>query len=144
MNKLRDRLYSGSRGWIARTFITLLAVGTVVVSVFALTGSTASAQNQDIAAIQLEPLRSTRGAATVPYRVTAVADRAIEGTLQIRVVNQNVTFEFPLALAANTEISQLLAIPVESDFIGEINANLVVDGTSVGSDELFGLSLIHI
>lgn len=138
MNKLRDRLYGGSRGWIARTFITLLAVGTVVVSVFALTGSTASAQNQDIAAIQLEPLRSTRGAATVPYRVTAVADRAIEGTLQIRVVNQNVTFEFPLALAANTEISQLLAIPVESDFIGEINANLVVDGTSVGSDELFG------
>lgn len=102
-------------------------------------GPPAAAQDQDIASIDLEPLRTIVGASTIPYRVTVVSDRAIEGTLQIRVDDQNLTYEFPLALAANTEISQLVEIPVEqNDFIGRIVANLIVDGVSVGEDEDFG------
>ncbi len=93
--------------------------------------SAASAQDQDIASIDLDPLRSSNGASTVPYRVTVVSDRAIEGILQIRVVDQNISFEYPLALAANTEVSQLIGIPSNNGFGGPVEVNLLVDGTSV-------------
>ena len=124
----------GWRAVPATLALVLVSLGLVLSS-----QQPAAAQNAaDIASIDLEPLRSTFGASSVPYRITVVSDRAVEGTLQIRVAEQSLTFEFPLALAANTEISQLVAIPVQNEWIGEISVNLLVDGTSVAERTEFG------
>lgn len=137
MTNRRCNISSMKKAGIGRRILWTFALALIVGAVFGSTASPAAAQNQDIAAIDLEQLRSVNGASTVPFEVTVVSDRAIEGMLQVRASEQGVTFDFPLALAANTEISQLVQIPVEDSFIGDVTADLIVDGTSVGEDDLF-------
>ncbi len=115
----------------------VLATLTVVLSLALVVQTPAAAQDddQDIAAIDIEVLRSPIGAELVPVRVTVVSRRAIEADLVISSEASNISWELPLALAANNEISQLVAVPATPGFFGQLDASLVADGERIADAE---------
>lgn len=117
----------------------LLAVCALAIlgSVFASTPVSGQAGNERIAVVEMEMLRSPSGTEMVPVRIDVVSQRAIEADLVVRVLDTDTTWRFPLALAANSEISQLVAVPV-GNFLGRIEASLVADGEELADDDLNG------
>jgi len=101
----------------------------------------ASAQQQadddPIAVIDIDVLRNPVGVSLVPVRVSVVSLRAIEATLLIDSANQKISWELPIALPANSEVSQTILVPVS---FGEINleASLVADGETIAERRVRG------
>lgn len=113
--------------------LTILLLGGV------LTSSTASAQvaqgDEAIAGIEIEVLRSGAGASVIPVQVNVVSRRAVDGTIELRAPNMNISWELPVGLAANSEVSQLFAVPTAGRSSVELTATLIVDGSAVAEDE---------
>jgi len=57
--------------------------------------------NERLAVIGLEQLRSAEGATVVPIRVTVQSRRAVDATLEIQSRDTNLTWQLPLALAGS-------------------------------------------
>lgn len=110
-----------------------LAVGTAAVG--AQEPVTQDPDVQDVAGVDIQMLRSGSGATVVPVRVAVVSRRALEGTLQLRSPNTNVTWELPVALAANSEVQQLFVVPTNGRSSLSLSAALIVDGTEIADDE---------
>ena len=92
----------------------------------------AGAQDDAVAVIELEQLRTSGGADMVPVRVLVESRRAVDGVLEVSARESNLTWQFPIAVAANTEVQQLIGVPTGSfDGIGRLDATLFS-----GNDEL--------
>jgi len=98
-------------------------------------GDVAQDNDENVAALNIEVLRSGTGATVVPVRVTVISRRAVEGSLQLRSPNTNVTWELPLALAANSEVQQLFVVPTNGQSSVSLSAALVVDGAEIADDK---------
>lgn len=97
--------------------------------------SPAVAQDEErVAAVDLQILRSTDGATVVPIRVTVVSQRAIDAVLEIRLEQSNLRWELPIALAANSEVEQLIAIPTSPGADWPIAVTLFADGEELDED----------
>ena len=102
-----------------------------------LSAGPAGAQSNDerFVDVELDLLRSIENVSVVPVRVSVVSSRAIDGTLVVEGRNSRVDWEFPIAVAANSEVGQVVMLPVTfSDLV--VEARLVVGGEEVASDEL--------
>jgi hypothetical protein len=99
-------------------------------------GGEASAQNAPaIAELELTMLRAATNASVVPVKVEVSSSRAIEATLSLEYQDTNTAWEIPYALAANSEIEQIILVPSGSGGI-ELQAELVVNGDVVADAEI--------
>jgi len=96
----------------------------------------AQADDERLAIIQMEQLRNAEGASVIPVRVTVQSRRAVDATLEIRSRNTNLTWQLPLALAANTEVEQMLAVPVTFNQLGRLDATLFSGGDELAEARL--------
>ena len=95
------------------------------------------AQAQDdvrVAVVDVDVLRSTSGASVVPMRVTVLSQRAIEAVLEIRISGSNLRWELPIALAANSELEQLITVPSSPGSSWTATATLFADGEEIAED----------
>lgn len=90
--------------------------------------------NDDLAAVEIDVLRSGSGASVIPVRVSVVSRRAVDGTLELRAPNQNISWELPVGLAANSEVSQIFVVPTGGRSTIDLDASLIVDGSVVADD----------
>lgn len=94
----------------------------------------------DIAAVDIEVLRTGSGTAVVPVRVTVVSRRAVDGRLQLESPDTNVSWELPVALAANSEVEQVFVVPTNGRSLLSLSAALLVDGVEVADDDSDGVN----
>ncbi len=92
----------------------------------------AGAQDEErVAVVEIELLRTSNGAAVVPLQVTVESRRAVEAELEVAVPGLNMSWRYPLALAANTEVRQVILVPTDLFELRRVEAALLS-----GSDEL--------
>lgn len=95
----------------------------------------AQADDERFVDVDLTLLRSIENVSVVPVRVTVVSSRALEGTLVVEGRNSRVDWEFPIAVAANSEVGQIVVAPVTfADLV--LDASLVVGGEEVAQRDL--------
>ena len=113
-----------------------VAVLTLVLLLGASLPSQAQAQDGDVrvAVVDVDVLRSTNGASVVPVRVTVLSQRAIEAVLEVRVSGSNLRWELPIALAANSELQQLITVPTSPGISWTATATLFADGEEIADD----------
>lgn len=114
--------------------LLLLLFATFVLSLT----STAGGQDEDsFTQIEMSLLRDSRGAAHLPIEVRVLSERAIEGTLEVRSADQNLVLQFPLAMAANSELSQLVSVPAtDAVALRSLTASLLVDGEAIDEAQI--------
>lgn len=106
----------------ARLFAVCAALLLLITSIPAPAG----AQDEErVAVVELELLREAAGAASVPVRVTVESRRAVDAELEVRASGVNMSWRFPLALAANTEVQQIVVIPTDGGSLGLVDATLL-------------------
>ncbi len=94
----------------------------------------ASAQDEErVAVVELELLREAGGAVSVPIRVTVVSRRAVDAELEVRASGVNMSWRFPLALAANTEVQQIVVVPTDGGSLGQVDATLLSGDDSLAT-----------
>lgn len=117
-----------------RLVVLVLLFATLLLSLT----STASGQAENqFTQIEMLLLRDPTGAAQLPIEVRVQSQRAVEGTLEVRSADQNLVLQFPLAMAANSELSQLVSVPAGDDgALRSLTASLLVDGEAIDEAEL--------
>ncbi len=122
-----------ARMWSA--MILVLAVVVLGGAVSVATASPVAAQDQAIAQIQIEQLRTSSGAEVVPVRVTITSARAIEATLRLRTSDSSAGWEVPYALAANSVVEQVFVVPTTVRDL-QLEAELVSSGDVIAEADL--------
>jgi len=113
----------------------------VVIALFLSLIDVAGAQEDEapaseIATLNMRALRATSGAVLVPIELTVSSlDRAIDGSLIVEAPDISVSWDIGVRLAANTEATQVLLVPISSFGI-ELAATLVVDDEDVAETDL--------
>ncbi|NNK90966.1 MAG: hypothetical protein HKO87_00910 [Acidimicrobiia bacterium] len=95
----------------------------------------AQSERERFVDVDLTLLRSVENVAVVPVRVSVLSTRAIEGTLVVEGRNSRVDWEYPIAVAANSEVTQIVMAPVTFTDVN-LEASLVVGGEEVERTEL--------
>ncbi len=118
--------------------LTLVVAGSAPASATLVNnGSPVVAQNE-IAAIDVVQLRSPLGRPVIPVQVTVTSSRAIEATLRLSVQGSSAGIEVPYALAANSVVTQVFAVPVRSIRPPNIDAELISNGDVLAEAESDG------
>ena len=90
----------------------------------------------EIATLNMRALRATSGAVLVPIELTVSSlDRAIDGSLIVEVPDISVSWDIGVRLAANTEATQVILVPISSFGI-DMTATIVVDDEDVAETDL--------
>lgn len=91
----------------------------------------------EIALVSMRARRSIRGAVLVPVEVVVASrGRALDGSLVIEGRDVAINWEVGVALAANTEATQTILVPVSRFSSIALDATLVVEGEEVATGEL--------